>query len=62
MNIRILSCAEQELAEAVDYYNEQSPGLGYEFAAEVKAALDRIASFPRSLAQILPTHQKMHYP
>lgn len=48
MSIRILSCAEQEFVEAVDYYNEQSPGLGYEFAAEVKATLGRIASFPEA--------------
>jgi len=46
MNIRILSCAEQELADVVDYYNEQCPGLGYEFAAEVKNTLSRIVSFP----------------
>ena len=46
MNIRVLSCAEQEFAETVDYYNEQCPGLGYEFAAEVKNTFDRIKSFP----------------
>ena len=51
MNIRILSCAEQEFVEAVDYYNEQSPGLGYEFAAEVKASLERIAFFPEAWAK-----------
>jgi hypothetical protein len=38
MKIVVLSYAEEELAEAVDYYNEQCPGLGYEFAAEVKRA------------------------
>lgn len=48
MNIRILSCAEQEFAQAVDYYNEQYPGLGYEFAAEVKSTLTRIVSFPNA--------------
>jgi hypothetical protein len=48
MNIRILSCAEQELADAVDYYNEQCPGLGYEFAAEIKNTLSRIVSFPNA--------------
>lgn len=48
MKIRILSCAEQELADAVDYYNEQCPGLGFEFAAEVKRALTRILSFPEA--------------
>lgn len=46
MKIRILSCAEQELADAVDSSNEQCPGLGFEFAAEVKNTLSRIASFP----------------
>jgi hypothetical protein len=48
MNIRILSCAEQELADVVDYYNEQCPGLGFEFAAEVKSTLSRIVSFPNA--------------
>lgn len=48
MNIRILSCAAQELADAVDYYNEQCPGLGFEFAAEVKSTLSRIVFFPNA--------------
>lgn len=48
MKIRVLTSAEQELAEAVNYYNEQSPGLGYEFAAEVKNTLNRIVSFPNA--------------
>jgi len=26
MRIRVLSSAEQEIAEVVDYYNEQEPG------------------------------------
>ncbi len=46
MNILILSFAEEEFAEAVDYYNEQCPGLGYEFAAEVRRVFDRIMVFP----------------
>lgn len=46
MKVRILSCAEQEFADAVDYYNEQCPGLGYEFAAEIKNTISRITSFP----------------
>ena len=48
MNILILSIAEEEFAEAVDYYNQQCPGLGYEFAAEVKRAFDRVKVFPES--------------
>lgn len=46
--MRILSCAEREFSEAVDYYNLQRAGLGFEFAAEVRSALDRIASFPEA--------------
>jgi len=46
MNILILSFAEEEFAEAVDYYNEQCLGLGYEFAAEVRRAFERIKVFP----------------
>ena len=48
MNIRIISCAEQELVDAVDHYNEQCSGLGFEFAAEVKNTLSRIVSFPKA--------------
>ncbi len=48
MKVRILSCAEQELAEAVDYYNDQCPGLGFEFAAEIRSTLNRILSFPEA--------------
>ncbi|MBI3297292.1 MAG: type II toxin-antitoxin system RelE/ParE family toxin [Elusimicrobia bacterium] len=46
MSIVILSVAEDELREAVAYYNAQGPGLGFEFAAEVKAAFGRISAFP----------------
>jgi plasmid stabilization system protein ParE len=48
MKIEILSCAETEFAETVDYYNRQCPGLGFEFAAEIKASLARIAAFPKA--------------
>ena len=48
MKITVLSCAEAEFVEAVDYYNGQCPGLGYEFAAEVQRAFDRIEHFPEA--------------
>lgn len=48
MKIRILSCAEQELVDAVDFYNQQRPGLGYEFAVEVRNAMSRIVAFPNA--------------
>ncbi len=48
MKMLVLSCAEEEFAEAVDYYNEQCPGLGFEFAAEVQRTFVRIQRFPEA--------------
>jgi plasmid stabilization system protein ParE len=46
MKAEILAAAEADLADAVSYYNQQSEGLGYEFAAEIKQTLGRILQFP----------------
>jgi hypothetical protein len=46
MKIVFLSPARAELAEAVSYYNTQSEGLGYDFAAEVRKTLERIVQYP----------------
>jgi len=46
MNVSFLGPAEAELVDAVAYYNQQSEGLGYEFAAEVKRTMARIIQFP----------------
>ena len=51
MRLEVLSSAEGELQEAVGHYNQEGPGLGYELAAEVKAAFNRIASFPSAWPQ-----------
>ena len=48
MRIRILSCAEEEFLEAVEHYNEECPGLGYEFAAEVQRAFERVRQYPEA--------------
>jgi plasmid stabilization system protein ParE len=48
VEIRVLSCAEREFVDVVDYYNAERPGLGYEFAEEVAATFDRIGSFPQA--------------
>ena len=48
MRILVLSSAEEEFAEAVDYYNEQRPGLGFEFAAEVQRTFERIRRLPKA--------------
>lgn len=46
MKAEILAAAEADLLDAVSFYNEQSEGLGFEFAAEVKQTLARILQFP----------------
>lgn len=46
MKVEFLAAAEADLADAVSYYNAQSEGLGYEFAAEVKQTIGRIVLFP----------------
>jgi hypothetical protein len=44
--IILLSAAEAELLDAVAFYNEQSEGLGFEFAAEVHRTIQRIIRYP----------------
>ena len=48
MKIQFLHPARLEFAAAIAYYNEQSEGLGYEFAAEVTRTLERIVQFPEA--------------
>jgi len=52
MKVNFLDVAEIELVEAIAYYNRQSEGLGYEFAAEVKRTLGRILQFPEAWAKL----------
>ncbi len=44
--------AEEELHEAVDYYEAIEHGLGYNFAVEVRAAIERAVEFPKSWAPV----------
>ena len=48
MNVRFLAAARAEILEAVRYLNGQSEGLGFEFAVEVRSALERIVQFPNA--------------
>ena len=52
MRVEILSAAEAELVDAVSYYNGQSEGLGFEFAAEIKQTIARILQFPDAWTQL----------
>jgi len=44
--IRFLLAAEHEFFETITFYNSQSAGLGFEFAAEVRSTLNRIIQYP----------------
>ena len=46
MKYRFHPEAEEELNDAVWYYEDQMPGLGYEFLEEVFACVSRILAFP----------------
>jgi hypothetical protein len=40
--------AREELFEAIDYFDSESPGLGVSFLGAVTRALDQIQHFPES--------------
>lgn len=48
MRVRFLQVAKSELDDAVEYYNRERPGLGYELVWEVFFAIDRIRQFPKA--------------
>jgi len=52
MKISFLSPAQTGFKEAVDYYNTQSEGLGFEFAGEVRNTLQRIITYPEAWPQL----------
>jgi len=54
MRVEVLEPAEAEFREAVEYYNQQAEGLGYEFAAEVRRTLLRIVRFPDAWTTLSP--------
>ena len=53
--IRFLAPADAELAEAVEYYNAESEGLGFAFAGEVRRAVGRIVENPTAWGPDLAT-------
>lgn len=50
--------AQQELNDAVDWYNEQSDGLGHEFLDELDRAIRRVITYPQSCIEIEPELRK----
>ena len=52
MKVEFLDPAKAELAEAVEFYNSESEGLGFESAAEAKRTIERIVQFPEAWAPL----------
>jgi Plasmid stabilisation system protein. len=48
MNVSFLAAAEAELAEAVQYYNQQRTGLGGEFLVELLTVIEHIRRYPQA--------------
>lgn len=42
--------AEVELNQAIDYYESIDPGLGFDFATEIHAAIKRAEQYPEAWA------------
>lgn len=56
--IIFLDAAVEELEAAVDYYNLQSEGLGFEFALEIKRTLKRISDYPSAWHILSPNTRR----
>ena len=52
MSVRLLEPAEQELDEAIAYYNEQVAGLGDAFLLEALKVFDLIQQYPYAWHQL----------
>ena len=49
MKVRFLTLAQQELDDAVAWYNEQAAGLGYDFLDEVDRVVRRTVAPSHSI-------------
>ena len=54
MKVRFLALAQQELDDAVTWYNEQVAGLGREFLDELDRSVRRAVTYPLSCPEIDP--------
>jgi len=52
MRIRFLDAAQREQDDAVEWYNQREPGLGWEFLDELDRSIHLITSFPLAWPEI----------
>ena len=51
MSFAFHPAAAEELSAAVDWYEVRQPGLGVDFAVEVRAAIGRAIALPKAWAE-----------
>jgi hypothetical protein len=54
VNVRFLSLTEQEVDEAVAWFDEQVEGKGTEFLDELDRVIRRVKAYPFASAEIEP--------
>jgi hypothetical protein len=52
LKVRLLTPANLELVEAIEYYDHQLPGLGHRFFQETSTAIERIRLMPEAWTKI----------
>ncbi len=55
---RILSIAARDLANAIEYYETKSVGLGGDFLDEYERTISRICRFPEAWALVSPNQRR----
>ena len=62
MRITFLDEAQLELDEAIEFYNNESDGLGSVFLQEVLNAIERIANFPNAWHPLSTNTRRLSFP
>lgn len=58
MTVTFAAAANDELVDAIRYYEDQSPGLGAAFLSEVRGAVSRIRALPFGWRSISPNSRR----
>jgi toxin ParE1/3/4 len=59
VRVRLTKKAEQDVAEAFDYYEQQKPDLGYRFIARVDEAIEQISENPTLFAPVIGSARRV---
>lgn len=58
-NVRMLRAAQRDVAAARDWYDQQTPGLGARFLAQVQDCVRRISVAPAAHQVVFKTYRKL---